>query len=131
VSTSTTQIIGSSIAFRTIRWACRLAGYTGIAAWSLYGSLLMSWAGRRPLRPDPPFTLPFQDHGTLFVSLSDLQFSHRLLLVSGVLVALGLITHWAERFWPEGRAAIAERKAEERNRWVQRQNARSWRDRRC
>jgi hypothetical protein len=90
----------------------------------------MSWAGRRPLQPDPPFILPFEDRGRIFVSYPDLQLSHAVLLVCGVLAILSLIALWGERFWPEGRAAIAERKAEEHNRWVKWQNARSWRDRR-
>ena len=117
-------------AFAIVRWAGRLLMWAGIGVWFAYGALVMSWAGHRPLRPDPPFTLPFQDHGTLFVSLSDLQLSHRLLLASGVLVVLGVIAHFAERLWPEGRAEIAKHKVGEHHDWVRRQSARLQRGRR-
>jgi hypothetical protein len=119
-----TQPAQSPLAFGAVRWAGRLFSYAGLATWFSYAVLLMSWAGHRPLRPDPPFILPFQDRGTLFVSLSDLRLSHGLLLVSGVLVALGMVFLWAERLWPEGRAAIAERRIEAHYRWIERQNAR-------
>jgi DNA-binding helix-hairpin-helix protein with protein kinase domain len=122
------RLVEDSRVFFAVRWIGRLLLWAGVGLWFVYGALVMSWAGHRPLRPQPPFTVPYEDHGTLFITLADLQVSHWLLLACGVLVALGLVGHFAERLWPEGREDVAKRKAYEHQLRVRRENARLQRE---
>ncbi len=47
----------------------------------------MSWAGRRPLKPDSLHPYPYNDHGIIYVTADDLHLSRAL-----IFSALALMT---------------------------------------
>jgi H+/Cl- antiporter ClcA len=70
-----------------------------LACWFQFGSIEMAWVGQRPLTPDPTFgrVFPVEQHGTLYVSQSDLDFQNYFvapgLIFGGVGFVLLLVHH--------------------------------------
>jgi hypothetical protein len=81
-----------------------------LMCWFQYGSIQMSWAGERPLKPDVSSgkIIPVEQHGTLYVSQSDINFQHYFvipgLIFGGVGIALLLMA------WLMGGALLPQRR---------------------
>lgn len=92
---------GASEALSFVKRAFYVCAYTGFALFFGYVALVMSWAGRRPLKPDAAHPYPFNNHGVIFVSSSDLWGSRGVLVSALVLVAAALaMKAWIRRFDP-------------------------------
>ena len=52
----------------------------------------MSWAGERPLKPDPASgnIIPVEQHGTLYVSQSDINFQHYFVIPGLIFIGVGI-----------------------------------------
>lgn len=61
--------------------------------WFAWGAVVWSWAGHRPFVATPATgqVIPYNNHGLMFVSKTDLNFSHLLL----ALAALCGVVAWA------------------------------------
>ncbi|HET9160749.1 MAG TPA: hypothetical protein VFN88_09055 [Caulobacteraceae bacterium] len=60
--------------------------------WFQYASIQMSWAGTRPTQPDTLSgnVIPVQQHGTLYVSQSDISFQHYFVIPGIVFGGVGI-----------------------------------------
>ncbi len=86
-----------------------LAG-CAVLAWLGWGGLVMSWAGHRPLAPDRDHPFPYQNHGTMYVSSSDLQTSHVLLdLTLAFLLPTILVTVIGQNVYSEFEDGLIKR----------------------
>jgi hypothetical protein len=75
---------------RTLEIAAEILGLIAIAFWWTTCGFVMSWTGHRPLEPDPATgdIYPFNNHGIMYVSSSDLFWWHFGLFISiGVFAA--------------------------------------------
>ncbi len=67
-----------STAAKSLKLLASLCVASAMACWFQYESIQMSWAGRRPLRPNllSGQIIPSENHGIMYVSEADLDFLH-------------------------------------------------------
>ena len=80
-----------------MRYARDALGYGGLLAWFAWGSLVMSWAGHRPLAPDRDHPYAYENHGLMYVSEDDLRASHVCLAVAMVFLVSMTVVHFTGR----------------------------------
>ena len=90
-----------------VRKLVRLGGELCLAiagtCWFQYGSIEMSWAGHRPLTPDPSTgnVISINNHGIMYVSQADLDFQHYFVLPGLLFGGAGVVLFLAARIMGE------------------------------
>ena len=79
-----------------------VCAYTGVGIWFGGAAMVMSWAGHRPLAPDALHPYAYNNHGMMYVSVSDLWWSRGTIAAGALLFAIAfLIRIWIRTVDPK------------------------------
>lgn len=75
-----------------------VCGVLAVGAWLGWGFLLASW-GHKPPAPNPAtgHVIPFENHGLMYVTASDLWLSRGLLAATAIFLIAALIVGFVEK----------------------------------
>jgi len=100
---------GMGAVWKLVRLLGGLCLAVAVACWFQYGGIQMSWAGRRPLTPNAATgeIIPFENHGTMYVSQADLDFLHYFIVPGLAFGAIGLLVVILDRIVVKPEARIS------------------------